>query len=683
MAGRKRKAPASNSANSSNEVSADPSTQGIAPPAKKGTTTRSKRGKAAAAATSAQSQAAGGELLNTYISSDTSSKEDTVPTEPPPERRETTPTKVPQATRFSTRLKARKQTPAPELPPQASPESSTGPTDSNITANNIQTEQSSAGSDPNQTSRLTPKSSDTETIKSDKQLTLPRTRGRKRKLEQANTDTSLTVAKKAKVAKESAFNGEVQGTQGSESNQNESAEMTHTEDGNRTGSRQNGTASGSGTTSRGKGGRKKKGNLKNLGSYAKKGKGNGGKKGKENEEDSDIELDPSLPLTAIAQKLSDRQKVLKQNFKKLGATHKLILSELAARSHRDLARDKNAHLKVPEFEEVNSQLQAGLQKRLDILENEHRLRVQQADIVKEAETQIIQTRYEANAFNIQDEIFHAAAGEYMQVVEGQQHAGDEEHTEPDVDGPQPVPSRSATASEQPTGSNYEHEPFYQNEQKVARGYTSKIIRKNAEARAAYESGKHGADDFLQRAKLNEISQEEESTVDNKMKALLHACEDALAGLPGRSLSVGNTDALSALADAASTQQPMSAIRLTAFPIPLQSTSDQQQLPSFMQPEPQMPPPRRPSLPPSRGFPDVFTMGTRRQLPPLQGGPLPRYGSGQQHQFHPVPAPAPPARTPANMPPPSYFYPNNSHGNPYQCGPTPPPPPPPSAPPRRY
>lgn len=189
---------------------------------------------------------------------------------------------------------------------------------------------------------------------------------------------------------------------------NESAQTNHTEE-VETGSGQNGTASGSGTRGRGKGGRGKgkgKGMGKGSGNNGKKaastpagggkgrGGGRGGKGGRQTDDDSEVDVERPGPPNPYAQKLTDRQKELKQNFKRLAATHKLILSELAGRTRKTLARDKKAHLEAAEYEEVQEALELYLQRRLDVLENEHRLRIEQANRLLEAETQVIHDRYE-------------------------------------------------------------------------------------------------------------------------------------------------------------------------------------------------------------------------------------------------------------------------------------------------
>uniref|UniRef100_A0A093UWW9 Putative U6 snRNA-associated Sm-like protein LSm4 n=1 Tax=Talaromyces marneffei PM1 TaxID=1077442 RepID=A0A093UWW9_TALMA len=709
MAGRKRKADVTRGSNSQNVVSDDSSKQIAALPTAKSATARSGRSKADGSGSS-----------NTTNTSEATSQEEFAsaqgPKSPRVKRRKISQgSEVPPSTRFSARLKSRAETPVLEMPPKLSPQSSTEPAEvsnnlikETILEQNEETsyaaEQISIGASSDQISRLTPKSSDAEaTIKPIEEPAQMTTRGRKRKLAGSTTDTSTNVAKKLKV-EDSAANSftnvseapkveesstdnstndakmpkveeetaeltttalptelastihNVRETEAANQSVNESAQTNHTEDVG-TGSGQTGTASGSGTRGRGKGGRGKgkgKGKGKRTGNNGKKtegapaggGKGRGGgrgggKGGRRADDDSEVDNERPGPPNPYAQKLTDRQKELKQNFKRLAATQKLILNELAGRTQQTLARDKKAHLGTTEFDEVQVALELALQKRLDSLENEHRLCIEHANRLLEAETQIIQDRYEANAINIQDELLYAARSEYILLVEGEQHADDDEHTE------------------------------------FTRGYNSRFAGENSGA-ASYERGKHGWDDFLQRAKLNEISQEE-SVVDS-LQLLLQASGEALAsedGLPS-SAGIAASNALFALADAASTAQPVSS--RPSLPLPSQSTSDQQRLPSFMLPQA-----APPTLPPSRGFPDYYTMGPRmHQLPPpprigldeysTRDDPLSRLGLNQHRnssmQYHPFPPPAPsqaPARTTA---PPPYYYPN-SHTHPYQSGPAPP------------
>jgi hypothetical protein len=455
----------------------------------KSTAARGGRGKAAAT----QIQADGSGSSNTTNPSETASQEESTSTQalkaPRAKRQKVShSTEVLQPTRVSARLKSRAQTPAPEMPPKLSPQSSTEPAE--VSKNtDIETileqnenihapEQTLAGSSSDQISRLTPKSSDAEAItKSDEQLAPMTTRGRKRKLAESARQISTNVAKKMKVddsatntltisetttvesstditddanapkieektteptavtlTAESASSSEkVQNVQDTETaNQstngttltenaafetasqpvNKSAQTNHTEEVD-TGSGQNGTASGSGTRGRGKGGRGKgkgKGKGKGSGTNGKKaggaaagsGKGRGGgrgggKGGRRTDDDSEVDAERPGPPNPYAQKLIDRQKELKQNFKRLAAAQKLLLNELAGRTQQTLARDKTAHLNTDEYDEVQEALDIYLQRRLDILENEHRLRIEQANRLLEAEIKVIQDRYEVEA----------------------------------------------------------------------------------------------------------------------------------------------------------------------------------------------------------------------------------------------------------------------------------------------
>lgn len=131
-----------------------------------------------------------------------------------------------------------------------------------------------------------------------------------------------------------------------------------------------------------------------------RGRGRGGRGGgkavKRGDDDSDTEPERSPSPVPANQRLLDRQKELKQNWKRLAATQRLVLNAIAERTQHRLVRDKTAHRKADEHEEVQAELQAALEKRLEHLGNEYRLRVEMANRVLEAQKEIIRDRFEVS-----------------------------------------------------------------------------------------------------------------------------------------------------------------------------------------------------------------------------------------------------------------------------------------------
>lgn len=156
---------------------------------------------------------------------------------------------------------------------------------------------------------------------------------------------------------------------------------------------------GRGRGGRGRGGRGRGRGAARGGSSARGGRGRGrggrggGRNGKRVDDDSDFEFDRSPSPSPATQKLQERQKELKQAFKRLSAAQRLALSVLASHSQQRLARDKKAHMKAPEYEEVQKALDAALRKRQEILRREYELKVQEANIIFEAEKEIIERRF--------------------------------------------------------------------------------------------------------------------------------------------------------------------------------------------------------------------------------------------------------------------------------------------------
>lgn len=175
----------------------------------------------------------------------------------------------------------------------------------------------------------------------------------------------------------------------------------------------------------------------------------GGRTGRQLDRSSDVELERSPSPSAATQKLRDRQRELDKAFKKVAAAHRLALAVLADQSEKKLARDKNAHKTVPEYDEINDLLQEKLQERKALFRREYELKVEQENRIYAANKEAVEERFrvsdqphvvprkrpadrhgsQASARYIQKEHFFASQGDYMAFVEGRRAAEDDEHTE--------------------------------------------------------------------------------------------------------------------------------------------------------------------------------------------------------------------------------------------------------------
>jgi hypothetical protein len=264
---------------------------------------------------------------------------------------------------------------------------------------------------------------------------------------------------------------------------------------------------GMGASTRGGGVQKGKGKSKGPGKG--KGKGKSRKRGRkadgDNDQDSGPELEPlrSPSPTPATQKMRDRQRELDKAFKKVAAAQRLALSVLAEHSQRKLARDKNAHKKVPEFDEVNRQLQERLERHREILRREYEYKVANASRVLALEKENLEIQFQVSsvcsqssgdpdakrhiiqrkAREIQHEHLLASQGGYMAFVEGRRAAEDDEHTETDESETEVDRGRIRPPAKE-----------------MKRGYYSSFVRNPAGA-ALYERALNGWEDFVQRAKL--------------------------------------------------------------------------------------------------------------------------------------------------------------------------------------
>ncbi|KAL3481835.1 hypothetical protein BJX99DRAFT_253356 [Aspergillus californicus] len=208
-----------------------------------------------------------------------------------------------------------------------------------------------------------------------------------------------------------------------------------------------------------------------------------GRTGRQNDRSSDIEFERSPSPSAATQKLRDRQRELDKAFRRLAAAQRLALAVLATQSEKRLARDKNAHKAVPEYDEITLLLKAQLREKRETLRREFDLKVAQENRIFQANTEAIEGRYRVSARYIQEEHLLASHGEYMTFIEGRRAAEDDEHTETDGSETENERGRRAPVAR----------PLY-------RGFTSSFVRDPAGA-SAYERAALGWDDFVQRAEL--------------------------------------------------------------------------------------------------------------------------------------------------------------------------------------
>ncbi|KAL3458532.1 hypothetical protein BJX64DRAFT_221173 [Aspergillus heterothallicus] len=380
--------------------------------------------------------------------------------------------------------------------------------------------------------------------------------------------------------------------------------------------------------------------------------------GRHNDRSSDIEFERSPSPSAATQKLRDRQRELDKAYRRVAAAQRLALAVLATQSEKRLARDKNAHKVVPEFDEISLVLKAQLREKQDILRREYELKVAQEHRIFKANKEAIEDRYRASARYIQDEHLLASHGDYMTFIEGRRAAEDDEHTETD-------------------GSETEHERGRRRpvRREVIRGFASSCVRDPGGA-AAYERAAFGWDDFVQRAKLGDDIDPQMKEMrdvgpfagfsgDEIIKMLLEATGivEVRDGVPIKKeyypppFVEARPTALTALADLAAEQQPRP---LHSQPTPRLS-AHRAILPQPPQPPPihhAHPEPRPFVLPPptprgqprrllpagqqippineSLGLPDPFSpRGGPPQLPPPPGSnfqrpPLPGYLASHHH-----------------------------------------------------
>ena len=119
---------------------------------------------------------------------------------------------------------------------------------------------------------------------------------------------------------------------------------------------------------------------------------------------------------------------------------------LADQNMTKIARDKNAHKDCPEWIQVQKELAEHERKALNKFHEDYLLKVKHSEHARDGEVFVVEQRFQVSLYgsvhrflsnnanqdqikNIQDEMFHATRGKYMELVMGRRAAEDDEHTE--------------------------------------------------------------------------------------------------------------------------------------------------------------------------------------------------------------------------------------------------------------
>ncbi|KAI2788268.1 hypothetical protein POX_e06281 [Penicillium oxalicum] len=215
----------------------------------------------------------------------------------------------------------------------------------------------------------------------------------------------------------------------------------------------------------------------------------GGKRIEDEIWDSEVRRRTPSPIAAT-QPIKDRADELAALFKKVGQAQQLALNALAERSMQKLARDKNAHKDCIEHDRVLRDLADHERRAMTRCRNLYDLKVASTKRVLAGDVFIIEQRAKAQMANIQEEMFYAARGKYMELVTGRRAAEDDEHTETD--------GSDAEAEEFP----YLFRIGKPGIRQVERGFFAEPVRV-PDGAAAYERGQREWDDFATKARLGE------------------------------------------------------------------------------------------------------------------------------------------------------------------------------------
>ncbi|KAI5297811.1 hypothetical protein KEM55_004200 [Ascosphaera atra] len=208
---------------------------------------------------------------------------------------------------------------------------------------------------------------------------------------------------------------------------------------------------GNGTRGRQRGGRRggpARGNGNGRGRYTRNGRGRGGRL-------QPIEADQPTTSSPFFRGLRERQKELERSFRRVGNAHRGALATLATRWEEILAKDPNAHMKLPGWKNVCDELDRRLNDRLEVVRAERNYRLQEANTLCAAEKNRLETKLGYQCAHVQREYLMAVMGDCIaqceKIAKGDEDKSeDQSEAESENDSPEdtdPNKDNAAPASE--------------------------------------------------------------------------------------------------------------------------------------------------------------------------------------------------------------------------------------------
>ncbi|KAJ5443537.1 uncharacterized protein N7458_007409 [Penicillium daleae] len=387
----------------------------------------------------------------------------------------------------------------------------------------------------------------------------------------------------------------------------------------------------------------------------------GGKRIEDEIWDSESRRRTPSPVRAT-QPIKDRAEELAALFKKVGQAQQLALSVLADHSMQKIARDKNAHKESPEYDQILRELGEYERKALTRCRDQYDLKVESAEKVYAGNVLIVEQRTQERIANIQEEMFFAARGKYMELVSGRRAAEDDEHTE--TDG-------SDAEAEEP---RYLFRIGKAGLREVERGFFAEAVRQ-PDGAAAFERGEQEWEDFVMKVRLGEDLNPQMQALDSSIEASTDSINRAVDSLLQAARTVA--DSYDGPSDVPKALEPPRSLPPTTGGSPTTTTTSSSpgmahgptDPRSFILPRPtptQQPRRLLPARSPlGMGLPDPFAMTGPPQLPPPPGSnfhrlPLPSWPPGPPGQAGQQPGPGSTGSHggpgPHGGPPPLYFPP---------------------------
>ncbi|KAI5297206.1 phosphoribosylaminoimidazole carboxylase ade2, partial [Ascosphaera pollenicola] len=261
---------------------------------------------------------------------------------------------------------------------------------------------------------------------------------------------------------------------------------------------------------------------------------------------------PGIPAV---RNLKERQRDLERMFRRVAQAQRFALTNLASRTEEQLIKDPNAHKRCLEWEMIQSDIDRRFERRIEQLENERDLCVEEENILFEANTRRIEDWAKGEFISKLEELFYGRSNptEPQEINEDESKAISADIEDIDLVKRTFVRGFNSTTVREPENAQLVDTALYRWD------WLSKLIKDPGHFREIMETRlleiKEEGERELEAETAREKAREDDAAAVQRFDSLAQICSERLETYDRTQKEEKPSDNLAALADVASHEKP--------------------------------------------------------------------------------------------------------------------------------